>query len=73
MSSDFEVKARVRLDRLTVHAPPAEGPETIGEGTAIARRELRLGLPKRLQPSGRYAHVVVENKLLGSLVEPPST
>jgi hypothetical protein len=73
VSSDFEVKAKVRADRLTVQAPPAEGRETTGEGTAIARRELRLGLPKRMQPSGRYTHVVVEKELLGSLVEPPPT
>jgi hypothetical protein len=73
VSSDFEVKAKVRADRLTVRTPPAEGPETTGEGTAIARRELRLGLPKRMQPSGSYTQVVVEKELLGSLDEPPST
>jgi hypothetical protein len=73
VSSDFEVKAKVRADRLTVHAPPAEGPQTTVEGTAIARRELRRGLPKRMRSSGRYANVVVEKELLGSLVEPPST
>jgi hypothetical protein len=69
VSLDFEVTASLRAEHLTVHHPP-DPVETTGENATIARRGVRQGLPKRMQPDGRYTHVVVEKEVLGSLVEP---
>jgi hypothetical protein len=69
VSADFEIRARLRAERLTVHVPPHEG-ATTRESTTITRRELRHGLPPRLRRSGRYADIVVDKEVQGSLVEP---
>jgi hypothetical protein len=71
MSADFELRAALRAERLSVRTPPA-GPGTVAENAAVARRDRRVGLPERLLRGGRHAHVAVETEVLGALSDPPS-
>jgi hypothetical protein len=71
MSADFELRAALRAERLVVRTPPA-GPGVVAENAAVARRERRVGVPKRLRRGGRHARVAVETEVLGALSDPPT-
>lgn len=70
MISDFTIRASLRAERLSVHAPPDAETRPEGEGVAIERRELRTGLPRRLQAFESYPGAAVEKEVLCSLREP---
>jgi hypothetical protein len=64
-SSDFEIRARLDADGLTIHVPPEPRTPVEGDGVVLDRAHARHGVPDQLEPGARYSSISIERRLRG--------